>query len=89
MFHIIIECDGLPESEGPQAAGDIAEAYALRPWQQNVACSWNGKTLRIETDNDFDHDGLASQDEFSDEIVVYVRNAGYSDLRIVSVTELA
>jgi hypothetical protein len=88
MFHVVIECDGLPVNEGPQAALDIAEGFAQRPWHQNVRCAWDGKTLRLEADVDFDANGLALRDEFSDEIVANVKNAEYSDLRVVSVTEV-
>jgi len=89
MFHVVIECDGLPVNEGPQAALDIAEGFSQRPWHQNVRCVWHGKTLRLEADVDFDANGLALRDEFSDEIVANVKNAEYSDLRVVSVTEVA
>jgi len=87
MFHVVLECEGLHSSDGPQAAVDITEEFTHRPWQKNVSCTWDGHILRLEVDNDFDPKGLASRDEFSDVIVACVVDAEYSDLRVVSVTE--
>ena len=61
MFHVVLECEGLPTSSGPQAVVDVTEDFTQRPWQQNVSCIWDGKILRLEVDNDFDANGLASR----------------------------
>ncbi len=87
MFHLVLECEG-PLKDGSQAALDIADEFTHRPWHQNVTCAWDGAVLRLEADNDFDEDGLALRDEFSDAIVACVTDAEYSDLRVVSVTDL-
>lgn len=76
MFHIVLECEGLPELAGPQAAVDIAEEFAHRPRYQKVRCAWDGRVLRLEADNDYDENGLALSDEFSDAISACVRNVG-------------
>jgi len=86
MFHVVLEC-GFPESAGPQqAALDITEEFLHRPWHQNVRCTWNGRALRLEADNDYHDKGLALLDEFSDAIVACVKDAEYSDMRVISVT---
>lgn len=86
MFHVILECE-FKESAGPQqAARDITEEFLHRPWHENVRCTWDGRSLRLEADNDFDDKGLALLDEFSDAITACVTDAGYGDLRVVSVT---
>jgi hypothetical protein len=86
MFHVVLECE-FPESAGPeQATIDIAEEFLERPWHKNVRCTWDGRALRLEADNDYDDDGLALLDEFSDAIVACVKEAEYSDLRVVEVT---
>jgi hypothetical protein len=87
MFHIVLECEGVPKLSGHQAAVDITEEFAQRPWHQNVRCTWDGLILRLEADNDYDETGLALTDEFSDAIAACIRDAGCGDLRVVSVTE--
>ena len=88
MYHLVFECDGVPESAGPKAATDIAEEFTHRPWHHNVRCTWDGRILRLEAKNDFDEKGLALLDEFSDAIVACVEDAQYSDLRVVAVTKV-
>jgi hypothetical protein len=90
MFHVVLECDaeGLSSEIGEQAAVDIAEEFAHRPWHTNVRCTWASHYMRLEADNDFDENGLALCDEFSDAlaacIAMYER---LGQIRIVSVTE--
>ena len=45
-----------------------------------------GRALRLEADNDYHDKGLALLDEFSDAIVACVKDAEYSDMRVISVT---
>jgi hypothetical protein len=86
MFHIVLECE-LAESAGSQqAALDIAEEFLKRPWHQNVRCTWDGRALRLEADNDRDDNGLALRDEFSDAISACVKDPGDGDLRVISVS---
>lgn len=82
MYHVVLECELFCASAGPQAAKDITEEFTHRPWHQNVKCSWDGKTPRLEADN-----GLALADEFSDAISACVVDSAYSNLRVISVTE--
>jgi hypothetical protein len=90
MFHVVLECEaeGLSAEIGEQAATDIAEEFTHRPWHTNVRCTWDGHSIRLEADNDYDDKGLALRDEFSDAIAACV--AMYErlgDMQIVSVTE--
>ncbi|HSU52972.1 MAG TPA: hypothetical protein VLT36_02800 [Candidatus Dormibacteraeota bacterium] len=91
MFHIVLECE-FPKSAGlQQAALDITEEFLNRPWHANVQCTWNGRALRLEADNDYDDKGLALLDEFSDAITACVKDADDAedgDLRVISVTSL-
>ena len=91
MFHIVLECDAqrLSAEHGQQAAVDIAEEFAHRPWHTNVRCTWDSPCLRLEAQNDFDNQGLAIRDEFSDALAACVamhEHAG--DIRLVSITEV-
>ena len=90
MFRIVLECDaeGLSAEIGEQAAIDIAEEFAHRPWHTNVRCTWDRPCMRLEAQNDYDNQGLAIRDEFSDALAACV--AMYErvgDIRIVSITE--
>ncbi len=83
MFHIVLECEGLPNAAGSQAAADITNEFTHRPWHHNVTCTWDGRILRLEADNDNDERGLALLDEFSDAITACVVDSQDSDLRVV------
>ena len=68
IYQIVMTCSGLPPEIGPQAAVDIAAGFKARPWHRNVACVWDGAILRLQAENDYDPEGKALGDEFSDEI---------------------
>jgi hypothetical protein len=53
-----------------------------------VECKWNGSQLILQAENDFDSDGLALMDEFSDTISACISNVGDADIAVVSVTAL-
>lgn len=89
MFRIILACEGVPGSEGCEAATDITNEFAQhRKWHQNVKCTWDGEILALEAENDFDENGLALQDEFSDCISAYIATPFDGQLKIVSVTNI-
>ena len=52
-------------------------------------CSWEENHLTLSVENDFDPDGRAVMDEFSDEISVCIRGGFDGDLRVISVTEIS
>jgi hypothetical protein len=90
MFRIVLECDakGLSAEIGEQAAIDVAEEFAHRPWHTDVRCTWDRPCLRLEAQNDYDNQGLAIRDEFSDALAACV--AMYERvgaIRIVSIAE--
>jgi hypothetical protein len=71
MFRAVLECTGINESEGPEAAQEIMQEFSEhRRHHQNVTCSFAGGKLTITAENDFDPTGLALMDEFSDCICV-------------------
>jgi predicted cupin superfamily sugar epimerase len=53
---------------GQNAATDIAEEFTHRPWHQNIRCEWDGSVLILQAENDWDKEGKALLDEFSDAI---------------------
>ena len=89
MFRITLACDGVPAGEAQSAAADITNEFAEhRQWHKNATCAWDGKTLVLEAENDFDEEGLALQDEFSDCISAYITTPFDGQLRVVSVTKI-
>ena len=85
-YRTILVCDGVPLNEGAQAAVEIAEQFKDRTWHHNVACKWDGRSLILQEENDFDDKGLALIDEFSDLISAFVCEPFDGDIRIVSIT---
>jgi hypothetical protein len=87
LYRIVLACDGVPALAGPQGAIDIAEEFTHRPWHQNVTCSWDGRSLILAAENDYDEKGLALLDEFSDAVVACITDPEYSStIRIVEIT---
>jgi len=50
-----------------------------------VQCEWDGSQLILQAENDFDSDGLALLNEFSDAISAYIQDGFDGDIDIVSV----
>jgi hypothetical protein len=90
MFRVVLECgaEGLSQQTGEQAAMDIAEEFVHRPWHTNLRCTWDSHRIRLEAENDYDKNGFALLDEFSDALTACIAMyEGLGDIRIVSVTE--
>ena len=86
MYRIILTCEGVPTGEGAQAAADItSEFQERRTWHENTLCSWDGFNLILKLENDYDENGLAAQDEFSDCISAYITQGVDGDIRVQSV----
>jgi hypothetical protein len=89
MFRIILSCDGVPPSVASEAALDIAAEFTEhRPWHRNVSCRWTGSHLILQVENDFDSEGLALMDEFSDCLSAYIDEAFDGEIKLESLTNL-
>jgi hypothetical protein len=89
MYRVVLVCSGIPESSGAEAASDItAEFQQQRTWHSNAFCTWDGALLTLQADNDFDRDGLALADEFSDAVSAYVSGQFHYEIHVESVTEV-
>lgn len=88
MYRIILVATGILVSEGPSGAKCIAEEFTHRPWHTNVKCEWDSSQLILQADNDYDSNGLALMDEFSDAISACISNVGDGSIEVVSVTLL-
>jgi hypothetical protein len=87
-YRTVLQCDGVSPASGAEGAKCITANFAKRAWHKNAICSWDGNHLILSVDNDFDRDGRAVMDEFSDEISACIRGGFDGDLRVISVTEI-
>jgi hypothetical protein len=88
MYRIVLACDGIPADAGAQSARDISDEFKHRSWHKNATCVWDGSQLILQAENDFDSNGLALLDEFSEAISACAKDGGDGDIKIVSVTEI-
>jgi len=86
-YRIVLSCDGVPADAGAQAAVDIQEEFVHRPWHENVECFWNGASLVLTAENEYDAHGLALMDEFSDAIAASIADSFDGRIRLVSITK--
>ena len=86
MYRIVLECSGVPEAAGDEAARGITDAFRLHyPHEKNVRCTFEKAALRLVAENDYDPKGLNLMDEFSDNISAFVVGGFDGDIRVVSV----
>lgn len=86
MYRIVLACCGVPNTAGEVAASGITAEFAEhRTWHSNVSCNWNGNRLELVAENDFDSNGLALLDEFSDSIAAYISEPFDGEIKIESI----
>jgi hypothetical protein len=79
VYRVTLSCKGVPTQLGQVGAADITEEFTHRPWHQNVLCEWDGEQLLLHADSDWDADGKALLDEFSDAVSACIAGTfGYS-----------
>ena len=84
MFRVTLACEGVPVGAGPTAARDIQKEFAEhRPHHKNVTCTFANGELVLIAENDFDPEGLALMDEFSDCISAYIAELFDGQIRLV------
>ena len=85
MYRVVVECSDVPPLEGAEAATDIeSEFREHRAHHQIVKCTFESGRLVLVAENNFDADGRALMDEFSDCISAYIATPFDGDLRLVS-----
>ena len=86
MYRVVLSCSGVPTDAGAEAATDITREFAEhRPWHQNVSCTWDGSRLILSAENDYDPDGVALMDEFSDCLAAYITAGFDGEIRVETV----
>ena len=89
MYRIVVVCYGVPKSAGAEAATDItAEFLQHHPWHSNAICTWDGERLILQADNDYDPEGLALLDEFSDNISAFISELFDGEIKVESITRV-
>jgi hypothetical protein len=84
MFRVTLACENVPTSAGEEAASDIQKEFAEhRPHHKNVVCVFMDGELVLTAENDFDADGRALMDEFSDCIPAYIAEPSDGSIRLV------
>jgi len=88
MYRVVLRIESVPPDVGSEAAADITDGFKQRPWHQKAICSYVDGGLTLTSENDFDENGLATLDEFSDEycanIVQYENSGGLSVVSVES-----
>ena len=87
MYRIVLACKGIPTHAGVAGARDICNEFEHRPWHENVTCVWDGSQLILQAENDFDSNGLALVDEFSDAISACIEGGFDGNIEILSIQE--
>jgi hypothetical protein len=87
MYKVVLSCGGVPEAAGAEAAADITKEFAEhRTWHKNALCTWDGSRLILSAENDYDSEGLALMDEFSDCISAYITEGFDGGIKVESIT---
>jgi hypothetical protein len=71
MYRVTVTCERIARTNWPNALADVAEEFASRKWHKIVDCRWEVDFLVLVADNDYDNDGEALADEFSDIVAAY------------------
>jgi hypothetical protein len=89
MFTIKLVCRGIPKELGPTAATNITEEFRYCSCYGNAICLWRGDTLQLEATSDFDSDGRALAEEFSEAISACVAEPFDGAILIEQVVQLS
>lgn len=84
MHRVTLNCEGVPSLSGADAAAGITQEFKEhRTHFHNVQCRFLDGALILVADSDFDSDGVALMDEFSDLIAAFLPPFD-GDIRVVS-----
>jgi hypothetical protein len=90
MYEVKVQCVGVPPEAAQSGLDDILDEFKHRPWHTNVRCHVDSGVLVLTAVNDYDTDGLALLDEFSDAVVACLELGGATvSFQVQSVTPLA
>jgi hypothetical protein len=85
VFRVTVSCEGIAPDAWPDAYEDVRAEFAERSWHRVVDVRWSEDALVLVAENDYDDDGEALADEFSDTVAAYAFGTPGIRIRIVSV----
>ncbi len=85
MFRVTVKCERIPAATWPDAVEDVRTEFKERSWHSVVDVHWSGDTLFLTTVNNYDNDGEALADEFSDTVAAYAPGTPGYRVSLVSV----
>jgi hypothetical protein len=86
VFRVTVKCEHIASAAWPDALEDVRTEFLDRPWHHIVDVRWSGEdTLLLIADNDYDSDGEALADEFSDTVAAYAPGTPGYRVDVVSV----
>ena len=89
MYEVIVQCMGAPAEAAQSGVIDLLDEFTHRPWHTHVRCHAGGGVIVLTAVNDYDSQGLALLDEFSDAVVACVDLGGATvSFQVLSVTPL-
>ena len=88
MYRITLASNCVNAECAEAAARHITEEFTLRPWHKNVRCEWDGSRLLLHAENDYDANGFALVDEFSDAITACIGGPLDGDIEVLSVAKV-
>ena len=68
MFEIVLSCKGVSEQAAQAGIKDVLAEFAERTWHSVVSCHWEAGRILLSARNEYDSNGQALLDEFSDVI---------------------
>ena len=85
MFRVTVKCEHIPSTAWPNALEDVFAEFKERAWHSVVDVHWSGDVLFLTALNDYDDDGEALADEFSDTIAACAHGTLGYRVSVVSV----
>jgi hypothetical protein len=85
VFRVTVKCERIASAAWPDALEDVRAEFRDRPWHNIVDIRWSGDVLLFIAENDYDSDGEALADEFSDTVAAYAPGTPGYRVAIVSV----
>ena len=85
MYRITVICERIPSASWPDALEDVRNEFKCRPWHCVQDVHWSQDTLFLVAVNDYDEDGEALADEFSDIVAANAPGALGYRVSVISV----
>ena len=85
MYRVTVKCERIPCASWPEALEDVRDEFKYRPWHAVQDVYWSHEALFLVAVNDYDQDGEALADEFSDTVAAYAPGTQGYRVSVISV----